>query len=849
MKVKTKLKRIIIYTLVTLILFNFIVPTVIPLDISYTVHADTTQIENIESSAEALLNSRNNGIAGFLSWVVRILTVGTFSTLQLETFLVADSAGHNGDVSAFVTPLDIFFNKFTLTDINIFSLDGLSPDSIVYKIRTIASMFYYVVSMIAIAISIITLIVIGIRMVFANLAEEKAKIKSMLTDWVTSVFLIIFMSMIVIGIININGAFVRAIENVVTNADISNVMDSIFAACFSDNILLGIASTIVYVLMTGQTLIFLLIYIYRFFISTSLIVISSLVPLSYPIDKANGGKAESLNSWFSVFTYNVFIQSIHCLIYGIFIGISLTSLASYDTVSGLESLGVAIFAVASILIVRKVEELVMDVLGFKSKYQLTMKSIVNTISTAYSTIRGYRTNNMSRAGNNEATSTQGATFGRNLDDDDKTNQGALDFVSSKVQYKETQASQYESYLGTTRVVGENTTGGAIPTLLVDNLINNTNSTTLNDQSTEKLEEAVNNTKHDNINDEIKSTNYEKYVDNELDETDENVLEKFKKLYIDLKTEVDALNEMKKEIEENLKHLEEKIDKSDAETIRNNIGKLTSEEAEEYVHSLGNTSEGRYARGYLDYLGNKDAYNKLDNEVDKKLVELVNQGINKGIINKELEGDLLAGGSIGINALNKIQTIEGSNVEDLGEDLETTTELQLPQVAVQNALDATRVQNELLEDNKTVREMSIDTAKMLKVLEGEITVEGEFTDSSLTDFNIKILNKLQQGAYSNSNFKVAEAKVKEEGEEAVRKLEEFRNDQTSSNAKALTPAGKEYARLMYEANQAGLIVSSVRMMAEESIQVEKQVNTSFVQNITPSTNNVLDNLNKRKSAQG
>ena len=50
-----------------------------------------------------------------------------------------------------------------------------------------------------------------------------------------------------------------------------------------------------------------------------LIVISPLITITYALDKAGDGKAQSFFVWFKEFTVNVLIQPLHALIYLVFI--------------------------------------------------------------------------------------------------------------------------------------------------------------------------------------------------------------------------------------------------------------------------------------------------------------------------------------------------------------------------------------------------------------------------------------------------------------------------------------------------------------------------------------------------
>lgn len=321
--------------------------------------------------------------------------VGAFSAAQLAIYSVAGSAGVNGDVNVYITPLDIFFNKFALTDINIFSTqtsDGtqLDSDNLVYKIRTNAAMWYYVFRAVSIGILLIVLFVTLIRILSnSSTIKQKAQAKQSITDWLVSLVLVMFMHLLIIFVITLNNTFVGILEGAANNTDLSDLTEAIRNVCFSENYIMSMAGLIVYVLLIFQTIKYLLVYILRFLTTLFLMIISPIVPITYAREKANGGRAIALNGWLREFLYNVFIQLIHCVIYIVMVSTAMEALQGQTSVTGLDDLAGAIIAIIAMFFIGTAEKLLREIFGFnKSTTLVSNTNAVNKVTHPISTAAG-----------------------------------------------------------------------------------------------------------------------------------------------------------------------------------------------------------------------------------------------------------------------------------------------------------------------------------------------------------------------------------------------------------------------------------------------------------------------------
>ena len=104
----------------------------------------------------------------------------------------------------------------------------------------------------------------------------------------------------------------------------------------------SVASTMgysaLYLCLVLETIMFLFIYIKRVLQMAFLTMIAPIVALMYPIDKLGDGKAQSFNSWFRDYLFNVLIQPMHLLLYTVFI-VAAGQLVSRNIIYGLAIYG------------------------------------------------------------------------------------------------------------------------------------------------------------------------------------------------------------------------------------------------------------------------------------------------------------------------------------------------------------------------------------------------------------------------------------------------------------------------------------------------------------------------------
>lgn len=410
MKIKDIFIKLLVCMMIVLTLVNFIGSVN-----SYAVEVDTS-----EERTNELLNGNMSNLGNSILTVLKGFVLSPFIAARSINYALASSAGtQNGGVEyQEISPFEIFFNKFTLLDANVFSTtdrDGhdIDPDSMVYKIRTNTAVWYYAIRTMAISIVAILFFINLVRAVSKNTSvEQKAVAKESIKDWIVSFVLVMFMHIIIIFVFNLNDEILKVIEKVtytMTMSDYRGFVDALENAVFDSNLVLGVASLIVYALLNFQTLKYILFYIQRMLTLVLLIMISPIIPITYSLDKMRGGTGSSLNSWLKELIFNVFIQTLHAIVYAALVSVAMSALTS-PSITGVSDLGNALVAITAMLFVKYAEKMVRTIFGFDQSQILNK----NVFTDAATTIANVSSSVMS-VGARVATGGPVISFGKNVD--------------------------------------------------------------------------------------------------------------------------------------------------------------------------------------------------------------------------------------------------------------------------------------------------------------------------------------------------------------------------------------------------------------------------------------------------
>ncbi|MGN1299362.1 MAG: hypothetical protein ACI4UE_05215 [Candidatus Scatovivens sp.] len=306
-----------------------------------------------------------SGIVGILWWQVKIPAIAVVGVIQAIGGSVARSAGTATGTGILLSPDDIIFNRIYLTDINFFKTDlGGGNAEVIEKIREQIAMWYYVMRTIAIIILLLILIVVGIKMSITTVASDKAIYKKALFDWFTSLALIFVLHYLIRGVIWLNESFVSILEGVASDANMGDFLKGIRSLIFKNDFIISAGSLFIYVVITIQTLMFLISYIKRMLTLAFLVIISPLITITYSIDKMGDQKAQALNTWLKEFVYNVLIQPFHCILYIVFVSIAIKAVNTWGSLSSM------LLAILCIKFVWDGEKIVRKIFGFEQASSL-----------------------------------------------------------------------------------------------------------------------------------------------------------------------------------------------------------------------------------------------------------------------------------------------------------------------------------------------------------------------------------------------------------------------------------------------------------------------------------------------
>ena len=319
---KSIIRKTFIIFIIFVMMFDFIGSS----NISFAVNKD--------SPVDEIVNAITNLMGGLVAiklWLTKLqATLISYGFGKIISTSIAECcgissdpvfAGTKGDLA---TPFDIFFNKYTVLDVDYFDFSQTGNDQkIIMSLRTSVAEWFFTLRNVCSAILLCILIYVGIRMALSTVAEEKAKFKKMLMDWVASLALIYVLQYIMIFTIAVNEAIVDFLRQV-TYADIHESMNEIMASAALGISMGSIMATAVYVMIMFQTIAFLITYMNRVIKVGFLILISPMISITYSIDKIGDGKAQALNYWLKEFVYCILIQPFHCVMYLAFVNIAIS---------------------------------------------------------------------------------------------------------------------------------------------------------------------------------------------------------------------------------------------------------------------------------------------------------------------------------------------------------------------------------------------------------------------------------------------------------------------------------------------------------------------------------------------
>lgn len=244
------------------------------------------------------------------------------------------SGGLKEDISNSITMEKIVYNKVPLLDVDVFNGNvaggkTLDSSSLVVIIRDVVASLYMAIRKVSIIALLIVLLYYGIKFVTSAVAEAKAEYKQKLLNWAIAFFIVFGLHYFLIAVMKINEIIVSLLSNVGTNIaseisdgqyfDLANAMREL---TYQTGIVKSMLSTCLYMAMVYYLVKFIIIYFKRLFVTIILILLAPFMGIKFAVDRLKFKQSSSFITWAKEYIFSVGTQTIHALVYTIFIGIT-----------------------------------------------------------------------------------------------------------------------------------------------------------------------------------------------------------------------------------------------------------------------------------------------------------------------------------------------------------------------------------------------------------------------------------------------------------------------------------------------------------------------------------------------
>lgn len=296
---------------------------------------------------------------GITTYLVRMVFIGWSSIIEIT---INNIAGWIAGEDMSLTIEKLVNNKVPLLDVNFFNFataggQKIEQNSISYAIRGNIAFIYYIMRTISIIGLIITLLYLGIRMALSTIAEDKAKYKEMLVSWLVSFIIVFFIHYIMIMILYINESLIELINASFAGGE-ESLYDSVRSSAYAIQASIGWPALVMYMILIYLLIRFIIIYVKRFLVVAILTFMAPLIGVTYSIDKIKDNKSQSLSNWLKEYTFNVILQSVHALLYTLFVSLAFNMLGT--------SIMGTFFAFLLINFMFKAESIFKKIFGIKS---------------------------------------------------------------------------------------------------------------------------------------------------------------------------------------------------------------------------------------------------------------------------------------------------------------------------------------------------------------------------------------------------------------------------------------------------------------------------------------------------
>ena len=163
--------------------------------------------EFTQTTGSNIIDKAIDTLLGVLLYPLKLLILVAGKIFEL---IVNGIGNIGGNAPEGLISLDnILFNHVPITKLDFFNFN--SGNDNIDNIRGTVAQWYYALRNLSIIISLCVLIYTGVRMAISSIAEDKAKYKQMLINWVVGFLLIFILQYIIIITISATNSIVEAI--------------------------------------------------------------------------------------------------------------------------------------------------------------------------------------------------------------------------------------------------------------------------------------------------------------------------------------------------------------------------------------------------------------------------------------------------------------------------------------------------------------------------------------------------------------------------------------------------------------------------------------------------------------
>ena len=231
-----------------------------------------------------------------------------------------------------------------------------TKESTAYALRSSIATWYRAIRVFALVSLLSVLVYIGIKIVLSSTsAENKAKYKNMLVDWLTAVCILFILHYLMALILSITERITEIFKvTTISEGGIDYLMTTIRNSIVQVNgsVFQYWGYAIMYIALVILTLTFTYEYIKRLILLALLTMIAPLIALTYPLDKIKDNQAQGFSLWLREYIFNCLIQPLHLLLYIMIV------------TTAIKSMNNPIIAIVALALFRPAENFLRKLFGF-----------------------------------------------------------------------------------------------------------------------------------------------------------------------------------------------------------------------------------------------------------------------------------------------------------------------------------------------------------------------------------------------------------------------------------------------------------------------------------------------------